>query len=107
MILSWEEIKQAGQQHYKTNGVENIDLYKALGILQDWCVGEIMSKAARNRKELHTIGTAKCIEDMDEIIHSAEMIKTLADEMMKKKNSNLKCYSGSEPRLPQKGDWKP
>jgi hypothetical protein len=78
--MKWEDIKIGGNPVYKTGGVETIDLLKSLHTLHDWAVSEGIAKFTRNRRELGTLGTAKCIEDMDEIIHYAEMIKCLSEE---------------------------
>lgn len=96
MIKTWEEIKEMGQKHYKTGGVEQIDLFKADGSLHDWCINEIRAKAARNIKSRHT-EFAKFIEDMDEIIHSAEMLKTMkADQEEERLDTLMRKYTKGE-----------
>ena len=74
MIKTWNEIKQDGQQHYKTGGVEPIDLYKAGGILHDGIIWNIMKNAYRGRRECHV--------SLDDMIHYMTEIKHYADMMM-------------------------
>ena len=69
-MKTWEEIKQGGSGHYKTGSVEPIDLYRSLGILREWAIGEICQHALRNIKQRDTF-----IKDMDKFIHYAEMLK--------------------------------
>lgn len=89
MIKTWDEIKAMGQKHYKNNGgAEMIDVYKADGTLNDWGMDEIRSKAARNITSRHTEFT-KYIEDMDEIIHTAEMLKTARADQEEERMSTI------------------
>jgi len=75
--LTWNEIKQSGSQHYKTGEVEPIDLYKAGGFLQGYCVASIIKYAYRNRGEkINPV-------DMGKIKHLAEMMIALAEERQK------------------------
>ena len=67
-----EEVKQKGAEHYKTGGVEPLDLMEAGGILQPFAVGCIIKYAFRNRRGKVRPG------DMDKIIHYAEILKELA-----------------------------
>jgi len=69
-MKTWEEIKRGGSGHYKTGSVEPIDLYRSLGILREWAIGEICQHALRNIKQRDTF-----IKDMDKVIHYAEMLK--------------------------------
>ena len=78
--MTWNEIKQFGSKHYKTGELEMIDLYKSEGTLHDWVINEARHHLARNLSKLNTLGTDKCIEDMDKVIHYAEMIKCLSME---------------------------
>ena len=76
--MNWNEVKQLGSAHYKTNSVEPIDLYKAGGILHNFAIGSIIKYAYRNRA-----GEAKLactISDMKKIIHYAEMIISTTEE---------------------------
>jgi len=71
----WFKIKTEGAEHYKNaEGIQPIDLYQSVGILQDWVIGEIMQHAVRNRTELK-----KKINPIDfkKIIHYCKIL--LAD----------------------------
>ena len=68
-------LKEKGSDHYKTGGVEPIDLLRSGGILRDFAVGNIIKYAFRNRSQT---GNPISVSDMDKIIHYAEMLKALA-----------------------------
>jgi len=72
--MKWYQIKRKGSKHYKTGGVEVIDLLKAGGILQDFARGSIIKYAYRNRPG-----------DIDKIMHYAEMLKVVINETKTKK----------------------
>jgi len=87
MGKQWDDLKKKGNPIYKTGGIEPIDLYKEGGILWNWCIGEIIAKAYRNRVLLSDVtapftrpSSAKILEDLDEIIHHAEMLKVVVEE---------------------------
>lgn len=69
--LTWDDIKAGGSAHYKDGATEPIDLYRDLGILRHWAIGEICQHALRNRNTENPIN----INDMDKIIHYAQMLK--------------------------------
>jgi len=71
-IEKWSELKNRGSKHYKSypNAVEPIDLYAAMGIFQHFALGNIVKYALRNS----TKDTYKS-EDMDKVIHYAELLK--------------------------------
>jgi hypothetical protein len=81
-MSTWDEIKQKGSKHYKIGEgfIEMIDLYKSEGTLQDWAICEARHHLARNLKQLDTLTTDKCIQDMEKVKHYAEMIICLAEE---------------------------
>ena len=60
--------KKKGSEHYKTGGVEPIDLYKAGGMLRHFALCNIIKYAFRNRNLINP-------KDMDKIIHYAEILK--------------------------------
>jgi len=68
-MKTWEEIKRGGSGHYKTGSVEPIDLYKSIGILQDFAIASIIKYAARQKQK------GINVSDLDKIIHYAEMLK--------------------------------
>ena len=61
-----------GSKHYQTGSVEPFDLYKAGNMMQDFCVGNIIKYAFRNRRELDKPVNPK---DIDKIIHYAEELR--------------------------------
>jgi hypothetical protein len=67
----WEELKNKGEQHYKTGDIEPIDLYLAGDMLRDFAIGNIIKYAYRNRESFAPVVS---IKDMKKIIHYAEMI---------------------------------
>lgn len=71
--IAWEEVKKGGSQHYKTGGVEPIDLYKSLGILKPYAIASILKYAARN------VSKPVNNKDMDKIIHCATILKALME----------------------------
>lgn len=76
MTKTWEELKKMGSQHYKTGAIEPIDLYKSMGVIIPFALTSIIKYASRGL----AFGAAINPEDMDKIIHYAEMMKTLAEE---------------------------
>ncbi len=92
-MTKWKDLKKKGNPSYKGKLVEPIDLFKEGEILWDWCIGEIIAKAYRNR-EIQTwdmtgdgiyivTDPTQVKKDLDEIIHHAEMIKALVEETEK------------------------
>jgi hypothetical protein len=79
---TWDELKKGGSEHYKTGGVEPIDLYRAKGILKSFGLGSITKYAARNMDQYR--GDEKFIEDMNKIIHYAELLKACVNEISAK-----------------------
>ena len=73
-MKTWEEIKRGGSGHYKTGSVEPIDLYKSIGILQDFAIASIIKYAARQKQK------GINVSDLDKIIHYAEMLKVVVFE---------------------------
>ena len=67
----WGEIKDVGSDHYKTEGVEPIDLIKDLGLLRNFALANIIKYASRN-----AASDSVKVKDMNKIIHYAEMLKT-------------------------------
>jgi hypothetical protein len=73
MNKTWEELKGQGSLHYRTGGVQPIDLYRDLGIFRDFAIGSIIKYAARNVACGPDAPPAK-ERDMRKIIHYAELI---------------------------------
>jgi hypothetical protein len=49
LVSTWDELKKSGSNHYKTGGVEPIDLYRAGGMFRDFALCSIIKYAFRNR----------------------------------------------------------
>ncbi len=75
-MKTWEEIKQMGSSHYKTGGVECIDLYRSLGGLRAFAVCSIIKYASRNAGSGYKESDPVSVKDMGKIIHYAEILKT-------------------------------
>lgn len=67
-VSEWELLKLEGSGHYKTGSVEPIDLYRSLGLLQDFCLASIIKYASRQK--------AKGVNssDLEKIIHYARLL---------------------------------
>lgn len=65
------DIKDRGSDHYKTGGVEPIDLYASGGMLRDFALSCIIKYAFRNRNE-----TGKPINpsDLEKIKHYCDIL---------------------------------
>lgn len=73
----WQELKQRGSKHYRSDGVQPIDLYKDGGMFRDFALASIIKYAYRNRtRQTETINP----NDLDKIIHYAEFIKADAED---------------------------
>lgn len=65
--INADYIKQFGSEHYKTGGIEPIDLYESGGILKHFAIGSIIKYAFRNREKISK-------DDMNKIIHFASIL---------------------------------
>ena len=70
LTKKWEELKQQGSDHYKTGGVEPIDLYVAAGAFRHFALCSIIKYAFRNMNAEHI-----SIKDMNKIIDYAQKVK--------------------------------
>ena len=64
----WSALKDQGSDHYKTGGVEPIDLYRAGGMFADFALCSIIKYAFRQRESLNA-------RDLDKIIDYAQKLK--------------------------------
>lgn len=64
----WENLKAQGSAHYKTGGVEPVDLYLAGGMFEEFALCSIIKYAFRQRMGLNS-------RDLDKIIDYAEKLK--------------------------------
>lgn len=72
-MKTWDELKAMGADHYKTGGVEPVDLYRAMGLFRSWAIVEICQHALRNAgtgPDANPVKTA----DIKKIIHYAELL---------------------------------
>ena len=68
----WDALKGNGSDHYKTGGVEPVDLYAAGGKFRDFALASIIKYAFRNRTEA---GSQTTMRDLDKIIDYAQKLK--------------------------------
>jgi hypothetical protein len=66
----WDKLKQRGSSHYKSQGVEPIDLYRSLGLFEDFALASIIKYAARQKMK----GLNEA--DLNKIIHYAELLRS-------------------------------
>ena len=80
-IKTWEDLKRnGGSDHYKTGGVEPVDLYKAKLAFKPFALCSIIKYATRNLdKDLNP-------KDLDKIIHYAMLLQA---EKLEKDLKNL------------------
>lgn len=72
-MKSWSELKQDGSKHYKTNGVEPIDLYKSGDMFHDFALASIIKYAFRSRKG-ENLDNATFEKNLKKIIHYTELL---------------------------------
>ena len=65
---SWDELKSQGSEHYKTGGVEPIDLYRSGGMFKDFALCSIIKYAFRQRDNVN-------VRDLEKIIDYAQKLK--------------------------------
>jgi hypothetical protein len=74
---AWEELKMQGSEHYKTNGIEPVDLYRSGDMFQDFALCSIIKYAFRMRKH----GPKKLNRsDLDKIIDYAEKLRAISEQ---------------------------
>jgi hypothetical protein len=73
--VEWNDLKSQGSEHYKTGGVEPIDLYVAGGIFKQFSIASIIKYAFRSRD---LKDTDLFIKNMDKIIDYAQKLKAWA-----------------------------
>lgn len=75
----WKVLKRKGSNHYKAGEIEPIDLMKAGGLLYPGSIKDIIKYAYRCRPNAGR-STQGILEDMDKVIHYAEMVKAVVLE---------------------------
>lgn len=76
-LMTWEELKKRGSDHYKTGEIEPIDLYRSAGMLRHYTITSIIRYAYRNGYP----GNPKFLQDMEKIKHCVDLL--LIDEKSK------------------------
>jgi hypothetical protein len=79
MLETWDDLKQQGSEHYKTGGVEPVDLYKAGGMLHDYCCTSMIKYAFRSRRESN-IDRELLVKNMNKVIDCAQKLIAYANE---------------------------
>ena len=69
-LMTWDELKLHGSDHYKTGGVEPIDLYLAGGMFRHFAICSIIKYAFRNRNIEEPVN----VKDMEKIIDYAQKL---------------------------------
>lgn len=77
--FGWAKLKQDGSEHYKSGGVEPIDLYKAGNMFHDFACASIIKYAFRSRKEIE-LGKEALLNNMNKIIHYAKLLMAYKKE---------------------------
>ena len=72
-MKTWDELKKEGSLHYKSVGVEPIDLYRDKGAFRDFALCSIVKYAARNMGSGLLADPVKN-KDLRKIIHYAELL---------------------------------
>jgi hypothetical protein len=67
----WDALKAQGSEHYKTGGVEPVDLYRDGGMFRHFALCSIIKYAFRNRNADEPVKQ----KDMDKIIDYAMKLK--------------------------------
>lgn len=78
-LSAWEALKKQGSEHYKTGGVEPVDLYLAGGMFRDFALCSIIKYAFRNR--LGRSSDPVSARDMDKIIDYAVKLKASCEKV--------------------------
>ncbi|MFA6282311.1 MAG: DUF3310 domain-containing protein [Candidatus Omnitrophota bacterium] len=69
--ITWQELKQNGSEHYKTGGIEPIDLYVSGDMFRHFALCSIIKYAFRNRNICNPMNP----KDLDKIIDYAQKLK--------------------------------
>jgi len=68
----WKAIKAKGSAHYKTGGVEPLDLIRAGDMLHDKAVADVIKYAYRNRRAMNRPVNPL---DIEKIRHCADIME--------------------------------
>lgn len=68
---AWENLKNRGEDHYKTGDIEPIDLYLAGDMLRDFAIASGIKYLYRNRR---SVNNEINIKDINKVIHYCQML---------------------------------
>lgn len=63
--IGWVELKKQGSAHYKTGGVEPIDLYRAGNMFRHFALCSIIKYAFRNRNTEEPVNKSDMLKIID------------------------------------------
>lgn len=87
-MKTWDDLKNNGSDHYKTGGVEPVDLYAAGNMFHDFALCSIIKYAFRSRMEMN-LETDLLIKNLEKIIDYAQkLIAGLKTSKKYKKSEN-------------------
>jgi len=72
-MKTWDELKKNGSSHYKTQGVEPVDLYASGNMFHDFALCSIVKYAFRSRREMN-LETSLIIKNLEKIIDYAQKL---------------------------------
>ena len=72
----WDALKEHGSDHYKTGGVEPVDLYLWGGMFRDFALASIIKYAFRSRRE-SGIAETDLLRNLEKIIDYAAKLKAV------------------------------
>ena len=78
-MSDWELLKQQGSPHYKTNGVEPVDLYLSGNMLQDFALCSIIKYCFRSRREMN-LEKELFINNMKKVVDYAQKLIASQEE---------------------------
>jgi hypothetical protein len=74
--MDWKKLKNQGSEHYKTGGIEPVDLYVAGNMFRNFALASIIKYAFRCREE-KARSRELIISDMDKVIDYAQKLKSI------------------------------
>jgi hypothetical protein len=79
MSKDWTKLKENGSAHYKTGGVEPVDLYLAGDMFEDFALCSIIKYAFRSRRA-EEISPDLFLKNLDKIIDYAQKLKAAVNK---------------------------
>ncbi len=84
MSKTWDELKRGGSKHYKTNGAEPIDLFRAVVPHPYLTVMEVKALSDAIKYAFRMLQTGTNRKDCDKIIHYIRLAKVCLEERQDK-----------------------